>query len=219
MIRAFMVAALAGAFLVPSAALANGGGGGGSDDNPNSGPANERVTFCHATGSATNPFVQLTIRDRAVFEGHAAQHPGDIIPPFTFRRHGQTINFPGQNFDARGQAISNNGCVVPPVVTPPVVNPPAVNPPTGTVTVPLVPPAAQGNQPQTNPRPRRCVRKRNKAGRVVLVCHRGQSTAEARRIAARKRAEARRKAERIRARKTRQRARHTGDTVRPDFTG
>jgi hypothetical protein len=39
-----------------------------------------KVTICHATGSATNPFVQITISQKAVDNGHAKKHNDDIIP-------------------------------------------------------------------------------------------------------------------------------------------
>ena len=68
-----------------------GGGGGGGDtdacpDMPGNQPAGtdcvkvdkDEITICHATGSATNPFVILTI-DRSGLNGHA-DHAGDIIP-------------------------------------------------------------------------------------------------------------------------------------------
>src|SRR3989442_13872865 len=38
-----------------------------------------RVKICHATRSAKNPYVSITVRDRATLRGHL-RHPGDIIP-------------------------------------------------------------------------------------------------------------------------------------------
>ena len=38
-----------------------------------------RVTICHATKSAKNPYVRITVRDKATLRGHV-RHPGDIIP-------------------------------------------------------------------------------------------------------------------------------------------
>jgi len=40
--------------------------------------AARRITICHATGSATNPYVQITV-DAEGLNGHG-DHPGDIIP-------------------------------------------------------------------------------------------------------------------------------------------
>ena len=44
---------------------------------PTGGPAN-KITICHATGSATNPFVEITISENGL-SGHG-DHEGDIIP-------------------------------------------------------------------------------------------------------------------------------------------
>ena len=38
-----------------------------------------KITLCHATGSATNPYVLLTASVEGATDGHA-NHPGDIIP-------------------------------------------------------------------------------------------------------------------------------------------
>jgi hypothetical protein len=40
---------------------------------------NGKITLCHATGSATNPFVEITVSVEGATHGHA-KHPGDIIP-------------------------------------------------------------------------------------------------------------------------------------------
>lgn len=47
----------------------------------NSAIARERVTFCHATGSATNPYVEITTSRSAVIHAHDRHQDGrDIIP-------------------------------------------------------------------------------------------------------------------------------------------
>jgi hypothetical protein len=38
-----------------------------------------KVTLCHRTGSASNPYVRITVASPAAMRGHLA-HPGDIIP-------------------------------------------------------------------------------------------------------------------------------------------
>jgi Tol biopolymer transport system component len=53
--------------------------GGCPTDEPPTPPPNEKVTICHATGSATNPYVEITISDQGVLNGHL-KHDGDIIP-------------------------------------------------------------------------------------------------------------------------------------------
>jgi hypothetical protein len=40
---------------------------------------NGKITLCHATGSATNPYVEITVSVAGATHGHA-KHPGDIIP-------------------------------------------------------------------------------------------------------------------------------------------
>ena len=58
----------------------------GGNDTPkksehdNNGAAHQKTTICHATGSDTNPYVEITISDRAL-KAHAAHQDGrDIIP-------------------------------------------------------------------------------------------------------------------------------------------
>ena len=66
------------------------------------------VTLRHATGSSSNPYVQITVSAAGAFNGHLGgdhQDGRDIIPQFTFQ--GMTYS---QNFDAAGQAIFNAGC-------------------------------------------------------------------------------------------------------------
>lgn len=65
-------------------------------------PVTEKIEICHATGSAKNPFVRISISVNGL-NGHG-DHSGDIIPPNTFLPG-------GLNFDATGQATFRNGCV------------------------------------------------------------------------------------------------------------
>ncbi len=39
----------------------------------------EKVTICHKTGSAENPYVELTLPQKALENSHS-KHEGDIIP-------------------------------------------------------------------------------------------------------------------------------------------
>src|SRR5258707_2835691 len=55
----------------------NGNGTGGNGNNGSSGF--QPVTLCHATGSATNPYVVITVDNQGALNGHL-NHPGDIIP-------------------------------------------------------------------------------------------------------------------------------------------
>jgi len=66
----------------------------------------EKLTICHATSSAKQPFVVITVSASAVGGGGNADHfahPGDIIPPVN--GHG------GLNWDASGTAVYAAGCM------------------------------------------------------------------------------------------------------------
>jgi hypothetical protein len=74
----------------------------------------ESVTLCHATGSATNPYVVITVDAAGAYNGHLGIGPGqehqgseDIIPPFIY----QGTEY-SQNWDAAGQAIFEADCLV-----------------------------------------------------------------------------------------------------------
>ena len=92
-----------------SAMLVFGAGAALADQAGDHGADGDRVTICHATGSATNPYVVITPSAAGVLNGHYAhQDQRDIIPPFTLR--GQS--YPGHNWSS-GQAVYNNGCKLP----------------------------------------------------------------------------------------------------------
>jgi hypothetical protein len=95
--------------VAPTAAIASAA----NDNNNGNSNAQNKVTICHATGSQTNPYVKISPDANGVISGHVNhQDTRDIIPPFDYNDHGTTKSFPGQNWDANGQAIFNNGCVV-----------------------------------------------------------------------------------------------------------
>lgn len=86
-----------------AAVLAQSGNG---NDNPGN-----NITICHATGSATNPYVVNSPNANGIISGHDKhQDLRDIIPPFDYKSGKTTKHFPGQNWTASGQAIYNNGC-------------------------------------------------------------------------------------------------------------
>ena len=72
----------------------------------------KKVEFCHATGSENNPYVLIETSVNAFFQaGHDThQNFEDIVPPFSYLKQGEVINFPGLNWDAAGQAFLENGC-------------------------------------------------------------------------------------------------------------
>ena len=49
-----------------------------SDDNDQGGNA-DKITICHKTGSAKNPYVEITVSVNATTDGHG-MHEGDLIP-------------------------------------------------------------------------------------------------------------------------------------------
>jgi hypothetical protein len=55
-----------------------------------------KVTFCHATGSKTNPYVIITTDKIAVVQAHSKhQNDEDMWPMFTYDDHGTPVNLDG----------------------------------------------------------------------------------------------------------------------------
>jgi hypothetical protein len=71
------------------------------------------VTICHATASATNPYVVITVDVASIGDdsghGRSGVNEGDIIPPFDIAGH----VYAGNNWDAAHQAIFASDCGVP----------------------------------------------------------------------------------------------------------
>jgi uncharacterized repeat protein (TIGR01451 family) len=82
--------------------------------------AANKIRICHATGSASNPYVELSPDDDSIVSenGHDS-HPGDIIPPFKYTdANGQEQEYPGKNWPS---AIWETPKCGEPPVTPPTL--------------------------------------------------------------------------------------------------
>ena len=80
------------------------GNTGGDQGGDTSGDAT--ATICHMTGNGL--YTIATPNVAGIVNGHFGEDSGDIIPPVDYK--GQSYE---QNWDEAGQAIFNNGCVVP----------------------------------------------------------------------------------------------------------
>jgi pyocin large subunit-like protein len=78
--RALLALIAAGALSTAPVALAGGNNGNYDGNNDGNGNNDGKVTICHATGSATNPYVEITISVNAVAAHERHQDGRDIIP-------------------------------------------------------------------------------------------------------------------------------------------
>ncbi|WP_375002332.1 LPXTG cell wall anchor domain-containing protein [Aeromicrobium sp. CTD01-1L150] len=84
-------------------------GSGSVNANPRSQNENKKITYCHVPpGNPDNGHV-ITTSVNAITPGHT-NHSGDIIPPFSYVKHGKTTSFPGQNWGPDAQEIIDAGC-------------------------------------------------------------------------------------------------------------
>ncbi len=69
-----------------------------------------KVTICHATASASNPYVVISVDIASIVgdsgHGHSGVNAGDIIPPFEMDGY----SYAGNNWDVDHRAIFDNGC-------------------------------------------------------------------------------------------------------------
>ena len=56
----------------------------------------KKIEFCHATGSASNPYVRIETAVEAFYNAGHIDHEGDIWPAFSYTKHGKVISVPAQ---------------------------------------------------------------------------------------------------------------------------
>lgn len=73
----------------------------------------KKIEFCHATGSATNPYVRTETSVSAFFKAGHIDHQDhrDIYPAFTYLKHGKLIEVPAQGDQA---LLKYEDCTLPP---------------------------------------------------------------------------------------------------------
>jgi hypothetical protein len=136
--RKYIIALSLSAAVMAGPALAAMAPAGATPPNPD-----HKVTLCHRTGSATNPYIVITTdiaSDGYVKGGHTGHDQvgnglgGDIIPAYEYvAKNGDVFDFPGKNLDtviggATGAEILANGCVIPGGETSPPPVPPVIDP-------------------------------------------------------------------------------------------
>ncbi len=81
------------------------------------GDPDHKVTICHATASAKNPYVVITVDVASIGDasghGRSGVNAGDIIPPFDIAGH----VYAGNNWDPEHQAIFESACGAPATTT------------------------------------------------------------------------------------------------------
>ncbi|MEA5454086.1 hypothetical protein SPF06_05050 [Sinomonas sp. JGH33] len=130
---AFVAAAgLLAAGVATSPALAASGDG--KQDNFDA----KKITYCHGTGSTSNPYVGLTTSVAAFYSAGHIDHTDDIWPAFSYVKGGATYDVAAQNlgllpaYGVTGAAILAAGCAIP--AASPTPTPTQTVTPTRTVT-------------------------------------------------------------------------------------
>jgi hypothetical protein len=80
--KVLLTVVAAGALSTAPVALAGGPNDGNNDhgNNDHGNKGNSKTTICHATGSETNPYVQITVSNNALAAHKRHQGGRDIIP-------------------------------------------------------------------------------------------------------------------------------------------
>ena len=96
--------------------------------------AGDHITICHRTGSATNPYVEISPDVEGVIDGHLDHDQtgnglgGDIIPEFKFKGKTYSKNLSTDFGGVTGADILANGCVSPKSTPTPTPTPPGMTP-------------------------------------------------------------------------------------------
>lgn len=81
-----------------------------------------KVTICHRTGSASNPYVKITVSSNAAYGGHDDEHDGPVAmnTNVAAKLKSQHVEWgdiipaddthAGKNWTAEGKAVYTNGC-------------------------------------------------------------------------------------------------------------
>lgn len=94
---------------------------------------NMKVTLCHATGSASNPYVEVTVAAPSIVNhGGHGDHDRDIIPPFSWEHGG---HYDGLNWNYFTALVLHDHCVVPQLPTTTTTEPPTTSTTTPTTIV------------------------------------------------------------------------------------
>ena len=130
----------------PASGCPDGGGKGGGkdDDDDGNGHGQNKMTICHATGSDTNPYVIITIPEKAWLHGHKDGHNGraDIypVPAGGCEAEEKPEKPPAEKPPVETPPVETPPAETPPAETPPAETPPAVTPP-GETPPAVIPPA------------------------------------------------------------------------------
>ena len=70
----------------------------------------DKVRLCHAEGNGQ--WHSIEVAPEAAINGHDG-HPQDVIPPFTYEKGNEVIEYPGKNWGGVGQETWDHDCVAP----------------------------------------------------------------------------------------------------------
>ena len=120
------------------------------------------LRICHYVPAHGGSYITEFISLDGVFNGHK-KHDNDIIPPLTYKKHGQHIYYAGKNWPS-GESLWRNGCNPLPTPTPTITSTPT---PTATPTATATPTPTDTVEPTETPTPTPTEEDEKK----VYICH------------------------------------------------